>query len=146
MSISKTIIPYATLATAFQDHRQSPWPRQPRTRTADQSQLTAVSEAAAALRNAPKVTVSGATLTVLLADDGAVGIALSGRQAVAGDLFVSATTADVTSGALATAKGSAVAAGDLWKVASASTVTYIGGAVSALGHGPAAVHLSRLQP
>lgn len=131
MAIAKAVIPHATLASSFQNIANHIG--------ADNRALQALSELASlvivetnrAFGKAPTVTVAGASLTALLLNTGAVGVAL-GRTAALGDFFVSATTADTTGTPLTTAKGSAPAIGDLWRVDSATAVTFLGNSLAAL--------------
>lgn len=62
----------------------------------------------------------------------AAGLAVNGLAPVGSVFKVLSGTPDFTDDALGTAKGSGVAAGDLFLIATASTVTYLGTAVPAL--------------
>lgn len=60
-----------------------------------------------------------------IAVDGEIGIAY-GKAAPVGIVFQTTGTGDLTDDALATAKGGALAAGDLFQVTGADAVTYLG--------------------
>jgi hypothetical protein len=99
----------------------------------------ALNEVKAALRQVYAVKVdmtvtdsTDATLAAFFAADGELGVAL-GRPARPGDVFQVGGTGDTTDNALATAKGSAVADGDIFVITAAGTgVTYLVDALAAM--------------
>lgn len=86
----------------------------------------AVQRAYVADRTVALVNAADASCTAAFLVGGSIGAAF-GRQVVAGDTFkTTGGTADFTGTALATAKGGAVATGDIFEALSTTTVGFVG--------------------
>lgn len=67
----------------------------------------------------------GESITVAFTAAGVVGLALGGRQAVAGDIFSTGNAIDFSTGSLLTANPGSLATGDVYEVLSATTVAFL---------------------